>query len=230
MEPVAMGRARHLPAFAGIAFVVLFVAGWLLHAPDVPDSDAPVQEWADWLTDSGNGALALISAYLLVLSALCFVVFACGVVQRIRILHGQGSIVASSVFAFSVAFGVLLAAAGIAVNTGPLQYLFEDNMPDPIDVTVVLQLQSLGYGLGLVAAMLAAAAMIAIATTALRGTLPGWFTVVGYVCAVVLLVAVFFIPMLALPIWVLIASILFLRRPPARDVPAPTGEPVSSMP
>lgn len=206
--------SRRWSAIAGIAFFVLFIAGWMLSSPDVPESDAPIAEWADWLDD--KGAVSLIAAYLLVLAALCLLVFGIGLALRIRAAKGDGTLTAPSVLGLSVMSACMLAAGGIAVNTSPILYLFDDNTPEPVDVAAILQMQSLGFGLGLVGAMLPAAGLIALATVALRNMTPGWFTVVGYVCAVLLLGAVVFIPMAALPIWVLIASILFLRRETSR--------------
>jgi hypothetical protein len=213
------GSARRWTAIAGIAFFVLFIAGWLFSAPDVPDTDAPLADWTAWLNDKGR--LSLFSAYLLVLAALCLVVFGIGVALRIRAAKGEGTLTAPMVLGLSAMTGVLIAAGGIALNSPPILYLFEDKAPDPVDVAAILQLQTVGYGLGLVGAMLAAASVIAAATVGLRGTVPGWFTVLGYVCAVLLLGSIIFLPMAALPIWVLIASILFLRGERSRPERAP---------
>ena len=206
--------SRRWSAIAGIAFFVLFIAGWMLSSPDVPESDAPIAEWADWLDD--KGAVSLIAAYLIVLAGLCLLVFGVGLALRIRAAKGEGTLTAPLVLGLSVMSAGLLVAGAIAVNSSPILYLFDDKAPEPVDVAAILQMQSLGFGLGLVGAMLPAAGVIAVATAALRGTVPSWFTVVGYVCAVLLLGAVLFIPMAALPIWVLIASILFLRREGSR--------------
>jgi hypothetical protein len=76
--------------------------------------------------------------------------------------------------------------------------------------------------------MFAAIAMIdATSVAALRtGILPRWFAWLGFVCAVVLLFAVVFLPMIALPIWLLCASLVFFKLPsieaePATLVPEP---------
>lgn len=214
MRMSATDASRRWSAIAGIAFFVLFIAGWMLSSLDAPESDAPIAEWADWLND--NRGASLIAAYLLVLAGLCLLVFGVGLALRIRAANGDGTLTVPTVLALSVMSACLLVAGGIAVNGPSILYLFDDNTPEPVDVTPILQMQNLGFGLGLVGAMLPAAGVIALATAALRSTIPSWFTVVGYVCAVLLLGAVMFIPMAALPIWVLIASILFLRREGSR--------------
>jgi hypothetical protein len=205
-------RDQRWPAIAGIVFVPLFVVGWLVSTGGVPDSDAPLADWVDWMTDSGSGAMALLSAYLLILAAIAFVVFAAGLVRRIRDAQGDGSLTASIVLGLSILGSALLASGGIAVNTGPIQRLFDDSVPDPTDIQVFIQIQSLGFGLALVGSALSVAAIIAIASASLRATVPRWFTMIGYVAAVVMLGSVMFLPMVVFPVWVLIASILMLRR------------------
>jgi hypothetical protein len=60
------------------------------------------------------------------------------------------------------------------------------------------------------------------------GILPRWFAWLGFVCAVVLLFGVVFIPMVALPIWLLAGSFILFRLPsieaePAVALPTPSG-------
>jgi predicted lipid-binding transport protein (Tim44 family) len=80
-------------------------------------------------------------------------------------------------------------------------------------------LQSLGYGSLLVWGGLAASAMVAtVSVAALReAVFPAWFGWLGALAAIVLLGAVIFFPMAALPIWVLIASVLLFRRSDAAE-------------
>jgi hypothetical protein len=207
-------RDQRWPAIAGIVFVPLFIAGWFISTGGVPDYDEPLAEWVDWTTDSGSGAMALLSAYLLILAAIAFVVFAAGLVGRIRDAQGYGSLTASIAHGLSILGSALLASGGVAVNTGPIQRLFDDSVPDPTDPQVFIQIQSLGFGLALVGSALSVAAVIAIVSASLRATEPRWFTMIGYVAAVIMLGSVMFLPMVVFPVWVLIASILMLRRPP----------------
>jgi hypothetical protein len=60
------------------------------------------------------------------------------------------------------------------------------------------------------------------------GILPKWLAWLGFVAAIVLLFAVVFLPMVALPIWVLATSIVLFRLPsieaePVVAVPTPPG-------
>jgi uncharacterized membrane protein len=66
----------------------------------------------------------------------------------------------------------------------------------------------------LVFAMWAAAACIAAVSHAARsvGLFPGWLAGFGFVAAFALLFSFFFMPAAALPIWVLVVSLVLSRR------------------
>lgn len=207
--PVRTGASNRFAGIAGILFAIFFIAGMTLSAPDVPDADASLEEWADWATDSGNGTLALISAYLLVLAAIALVIFSVGLYHRLRAVEPDG-IAPWTVLGLNVFAAAALVGGGVAINTPTVMYLFDD-APDPTDSVPIQQMISLGYGAILVGVALTMAASIAIASLALRRVTPTWFTIVGYVAAFVLLFGVVFIPMVVLPLWVLIASIMMMR-------------------
>jgi hypothetical protein len=87
---------------------------------------------------------------------------------------------------------------------------------------------SLGFGAILIFGAFGAIAMIdATSIVAMRtGILPRWFAWLGFVAAVVLLFGLIFVPMVALPIWVLAASYVFFKLPsieaePVVVVPTP---------
>ena len=206
-------RVRDWPAIAGIAFAPLFLASLGTSASGAPETDAPMAEWVDWATDDGNGTIALLSVYLTVLAALTFVVFVNGLARRISAARDEHGLAGSYVYGLGLMAAGFLAAAGVAWNNGPIPYIFDDKLPDPTDIHVFVQLQSLGYGLAFVGMAVAAAALIAVTSASLRDSMPAWFTNLGYVAAVALLGSVMFVPLLAFPLWTLIAGILLLRRP-----------------
>jgi hypothetical protein len=206
-------RVRDWPAIAGIAFAPLFIAALGTSTSGAPETDAPMAEWVDWATDDGNGTIALLSVYLTVLAALTFVVFVAGLVRRIRAARGENGLAGGYVYGLGLLAAGFLAAAGVAWNNGPIPYIFDEKLPDPTDIHVFVQLQSLGYGLAFVGMALAAAALIAVTSASLRDSMPAWFTIAGYIAAVALLGSLMFVPLLAFPLWTLIAGILLLRRP-----------------
>lgn len=197
---------------AGVAFSVLFVAAWFSHGADMPDTDAPVSEWGDWITKGSTGVFSILSVYLFVLTALSFGAFAHGLAQRVRAAHPDRPSAASRVLALGTSIAVLIAVSGVAVNAAAAQYAMDDAMAPPTDAAPVMMIASIGYGTGLVAAMLAMAAFIAVVTLDLRADAARWFVVLSWICAVVLLAAVIFLPMLAVPVWGIAASIVLRRH------------------
>jgi hypothetical protein len=86
--------------------------------------------------------------------------------------------------------------------------------PVPAGGDLARQFDQIGFALLLVAGALAAGLFVGMASHLARrsGTLPGWLTIAGYVVAVLQLVASFFFPFLLFLLWVLVASIVLLRR------------------
>jgi hypothetical protein len=209
-------RPRDWPALAGIAFGPLFLLGFVVE-PASP-YQAPMREWVDWATDTGNGQRSLISVYFWVLAAVAFVVFAGGLARRVRTVRGSGSPASVHVYGFGLMVAVLLTASGVVLNTGPIAYLDREDglgkIPDPTDITFFEQMESIGILLFAVALALAFAAFVAMASVSLRDTMPRWFTIFSYATAVMLLgTYALLVPIVLMPIWPLVAGILLLRRP-----------------
>src|SRR3979490_3351368 len=90
-------RANRAGAWMGIAFVVLFVVGFI--AFPTPNENKDTAKWERWWTDSGHRAGAIIGAYLMVLGLLAFVWFMWSLNQRLRDRGGA-----------MITFGTLFAA------------------------------------------------------------------------------------------------------------------------
>ena len=86
--------------------------------------------------------------------------------------------------------------------------------PVPAGADLSRQLDNVGFALLLVAGALSAGAFTATAAyRARRDTiLPGWLTIAGYVVAVLQLAAGLFFPFILFLLWVLVVSIVLLRR------------------
>jgi hypothetical protein len=76
-------------------------------------------------------------------------------------------------------------------------------------------LPSIGFGSILLFAMFGAIALIDATSVVIMRTdvLPRWLAWLGFVCGVVLLFGVVFLPVIALPIWLIAASIVLYRQP-----------------
>jgi hypothetical protein len=159
-------RLRDWPALAGIAFGPLFLLGVVVE-PASP-YQAPMHEWVDWATDTGNGQRSVISVYFWVLAAVAFVVFAGGIARRVRTVHGGEILASVHVYGFGLMVAVLLTASGVVLNTGPIAYLDREDglgkIPDPTDITFFEQMESIGILLSAVALALAFAAFVSMAS------------------------------------------------------------------
>ncbi|HEY6316679.1 MAG TPA: hypothetical protein VI462_02180 [Acidimicrobiia bacterium] len=201
----------------GIAFVVLFVAGF--GAIPTPSNNKNTAQWAQWWNDSGHRAGAIVGAYLMVLGALAFVWFA----SSLRDQFGEGG---RLMFTFGSIFAVI-AVVSIMVRVsipGAKQF---GSTPLPAGGDLPRQFDQIGYAMLLVAGALAAGLFVGMASHLARrsGALPGWLTVAGYVVAVLQLAASLFFPFLLFLLWVLVASIVLMRR---RRIGAPTTDTWSS--
>ncbi len=128
---------------------------------------------------------------------------------------------------FAITLGLLaaglLAVGAVAFYSGPVFYLIDDDRTTPpSNIEIFAQINSLGLALVFLAMTLAVGAVIAIASASLRQSMPGWFTIFGYVVAATQPAALPVLPVLLIPIWALTAGFVFLRRPLDPE-PLPTG-------
>jgi hypothetical protein len=197
------GRVGRFAAWMGIVFGVTFIVGNLLQP--APKHMKNVQDWATLFNSSSKRTTEVIGAYLVMFGLLAFLWF----VTRLRavLADGSGALLAfASVFAGIGMAGTLIAAAvaggkifaGYPVPSGP----------------IAQQLANVGEGMLGVPASLAAGVFVAVAAYLARrdSVLPGWLTIAGYVVAVLQLAGGLFIPLLLVPLWVLIVSIVLMRR------------------
>lgn len=201
-ESKSTGLSR-LGPWMGIAFFVLFVAGFL--AFPMPENDSSTGAWARWWTDSGHRTGAIVGAYLMVLGLLAFIWFAWSLRDRL----GQGGALMftfGSIFAAIALVSVMIRASIAGSKT------FGD-APVPSGA-FAQQFDQIGFGLLLVASALAAGLFVGIASYEARksGILPGWLTIAGYVVGVLQLASAIFFPFVLFVLWVLVAAIVLVRR------------------
>lgn len=209
-------RVSDWSAVAGIAFAPLFIAAFMVTPGSPHYRLASDQKWQDWATDTGNGWRYLTSVYLLIVASFALVVFVTGLARRIRTVRGEASLTAGSVYGLGLLAAGLLAAGSVAWNTGPIFFLFDDDLAEQtvqMDREIFAQIRTLGHLLIFAAMALAVAAVIGIVSASLRHTMPRWFTIFGYFVAATQIGATLALPALFIPIWTLTAGILLLRRP-----------------
>ncbi len=207
-------RANRVGAWMGIAFVVLFVVGFITFSTPTDNKDAV--KWERWWTDSGHRANAIIAAYLMMLGLLAFVWFMWSLNQRLR--DRGGMMITFGTLFVALAMISALVRASIA---GAKQF---GDTPVPAG-DFARQFDQIGFGLLLLAGALAAGAFTATASYLARrdAILPGWLTIAGYVVGVLQLAAPLFLPFALFPLWVLVVSIMLLTRASRVDTRGPVA-------
>ena len=201
---------KRVGSWMGIAFVVLFVVGFLVFPTPHDSNDA---KWDTWWNDSGHRVGAVVGAYLMVLGLLAFVWFMWNLCQRFRDGGGM-AITFGSLFVGIVLVSVLVRAS----LPGGKQFGDQDLPQQLRDWS--MQMDNIGFGLMLVAGALAAGAFTGVASYLSRrdAVLPNWLTIAGYFVAVIQIAAGIFFPFVLFVIWVLIVSIVLLRSSGSRVV------------
>jgi len=96
----------------------------------------------------------------------------------------------------------------------PTYALSIDAFDEPESELTRATIPHIGYSL-LLFSMLAAAAFIGAASSAMRATamLPRWLAWLGFAAAALLLFSIIFMPMVALPIWAAAVAVALWRAP-----------------
>ena len=205
-----MTLSRWAPV-AGIAFVPFFVVGFGLATTGPDTTKDPPSEFVKFYSSTGNRIHILMGAYILVLAAVLFCVFAAGLVARVRAAGGVPTVMIASATVFATLLGI--AAACFGWPAGDIAF-----GSDPVPSGDLLHnLPELGFPILLVPGAFAASAFVfSVGVESRRlGLLPGWLAVASFVVAVLVLGAAAFIPLLLLLLWVLVTSIVQLVRRPA---------------
>ena len=200
---------------AGIAFVV-FTLLWafLLATADRPSynsSDAAVSEF--W-SDSGNRRLLLLAALALALAGVALLWFLGSFRVVLRRAEGEPARLATIAFAGGVALSVLLFVKNAIEGGLALALEFEQGFTLDPDVYRALNAVFLGLLIheGFAAAVLIGAASLLVLRTRV---FPRWLGWTGVAVALLALLSWLIpgLPLVVVLAWILVASVLMLRRP-----------------
>lgn len=204
-------RWETLAPLTGIAAVVLFIAGFIVHdvIGDTPDADAPASDFARYYQEE-DGSIWFAS--ILISFAVVFFFWFVGTLRAV--LHAaEGAVgrLANTAFAGGIATAVLgLASIGTQVSAA----ILVSERDAPIAPETAVAYWFMGDGVFLAAFYGAAVLLGATGFVVLRsGVLPRWFGWVTLAVALVLVVpwinwAAF---IFALPIWIILTSLLLWR-------------------
>jgi len=204
-------------AASGLLFAVLAVVGLLQGAP--PGRDDPDPVISAFYADAANRGRVVVALYLPSLAGAFFLGFLGHLCRRLRRAEGEAGSLAVVALAGGVGF-VTLFLAGSSASAAAAASMTFGNVPQP-SAELARILPQLGALLLLLPGLFAAIVLVvATSLLALRtGVLPRWLAWAGFVAAVILLAGPLFLPLLVLPLWVAVVSVVLLQRagaaPPA---------------
>lgn len=223
-------RAERRAMGAGIAFVVLFIAGAVTsfggqaNYDTSKDSAATIaRKVLDAANDPGKQRLAIIGAYLLVIAGLALVWYTLGLRSRL-IRSGAAGAAPTLVAAVGGLAAMACISTGALFGTIPGGIIFGDE-PAPTNGDLARLISDLGTPMLLLGVMLPIAAVIAMTAYTARATaaLPRLLCYAGILGVLGALAAVEFLPMVLPVLWLLGASIVGLTdRAKTIDVSVPS--------
>lgn len=206
-------RREPFTLIAGIAAALTFIVGVALSA-NSPDSDASDATVLAWYAKHSHRVGVIVGIFVLMFFGLFMLWFASGLRERLRAAEGPSGRLANVAFGGALlcvalvwvgAFALAAVPAGISIG----------GEPTITNADVARFVPQAGFGAILVGGMFGAIAMIEASSVVIMrsDTLPRWLAYLGFVCGIVLLFGALFLPMIALPIWLVAASIGLNRAP-----------------
>jgi hypothetical protein len=194
---------------AGIAYVLLYVGAFALGI-EVGDTDAEIREH---YADSGARTKEVAAFFLIAGAALSFLVFAAGIRVVIAWLGPTTSALAALGWAGAIGYAALVLAANAVSRAAAFASMSDDF---ELDLETRDYFETVGFLLFVSGTYAAILLVAAVAIAALRhGALPRWLGWVSVVVAPSLILAIGFIGFLFLFVWVLVVSVVLIRRPAA---------------
>jgi hypothetical protein len=197
---------------AGILAAITFLVGVVM-VTNSPDSDDNNAQIISWYADHGHRVTVIVGAFILAFFGLFMVWFAAGLRQRLRQAEGpEGRLSNVALGGAVLLVGLVWAGASFLAAIPAGQSLGGASALTVSDVGRYLP--SAGFGAILLFGMFGAIALIDATSVVIwrTGVLPRWLAWLGFICGVVLLFGVIFLPMIALPVWLIAASIALYRR------------------
>jgi hypothetical protein len=203
------GWATRWAALGGVAYVVLFVVGFLISYSDEPDLDSPPAKIIDYYGDSGNRDKIAVGWLLLLVGVFFFLWFVAALRQTVRRFTGDGLLATATVVGGAAYAATTLVASSLQVA---ILTMSDDTYQKRVFPELIHAASDAGYvihagGGAALAVMMLAASAAAMSARAI----PAWLGWLGVIAAISAIVSIFFIPFFAIAIWLLVASLLVFR-------------------
>lgn len=206
---------------SGLALVALLILSWQvasgggLGAPEADKSDATI---LGWYTDSGNQVRYVLGAMIGGAAVIAFLVFLVGLRGMLEAAGASGTLVelayVGGLVVATLAFVQVAVGSSIAAT-----FSFSDTFElDPDTARIVLMIGNIWLPTisGIPGALFLGAASLASRRTR---SLPGWVTWTGFVLAPLSVLPAFGANAYAAVLWVLLASVVLVRRGGAKPAP-----------
>jgi hypothetical protein len=198
---------------AGILAAITFLVGVVM-VSNTPDSDDNNAQIISWYADHGHRVTVIVGAFILAFFGLFLLWFAAGLRQRLRVAEGpEGRLSNVALGGAVLLVGMLWVGSSLLASIPAGQSVGGATALTVSDVGRYLP--QAGFGAILLFGMFGAIALIDATSVVIwrTGVLPRWLAWLGFICGVVLLFGVFYLPMIAVPIWLVAASVVLYRRP-----------------
>jgi nitrate reductase NapE component len=183
-----------------------------VNPPEADQSDAAI---LDYYTDSGSRAREYVSAILIGLGIVVFLIFVVGLRDVLARAVGERSSLPNLAFAGGLAFALLYAVGNAAMTAVTATFEFTDEFE--LDPDTARLFRTFGFLWLTALAGMTGALLVAATSVAARRTrvLPGWLAWVGFVLTLVLLASLLLLGVGAFGfvVWVLVTSIVLVVRP-----------------
>jgi hypothetical protein len=206
----------------GILAVVLWIVAFAVggSSPSTDDSDAKI---TSWYMSHSHQTRQIVGFFIFLAGILLFLGFLGALRARLAAAEGEPGRLRELAFGAGIASAVLLTVA-FSIFTAPA-FLTNDTSVRSLDPNTFRLANDLGYEIWVASVVVGAVLVWATSALALRtDVLPRWFAWVGVVVGVVLLFALFFIPVFVYWGWIVVAAALFTWRAaaePKSAAPAP---------
>ncbi len=202
---------RWAPA-SGIVYAVLVVVGLFLLVIEEIDGDSD-EEILSYFADGGNRAMQLAGSFLVAVGVLFFLVFVSTLRNRLRSVEPESESLSTLAFGAGITSAALMIGAGaLLASTSLAAELMSRYVVDPNLARFAV---GAGYLFVTAAVMTNGVLVIATSVLALRtAVLPSWLGWVGFAAVVLAVAEAFLLPIIVIPVWISVASVVLIVRTP----------------
>jgi hypothetical protein len=214
--PVTKASTTRAAGLAGLMFAILTAASLLLIRDTPPRAESAFAHW--W---ESYGPRYSIAMYLIPFAGIAFLWLLAAL--RHRIGRHEDQLFATVLLGSGLLYVAMFFAAGAAASAAA--FATTDDGPAAYDAFLFGRAMSRAFFFVFATKMAAAFMLVASGIGRRTGVFPAWFTLVGLVAGIVLLLTITYFEPIALvfPAWVAILGMLLVRAQPPDPAPRAPG-------